>query len=401
MVGVAGLVRRHAALWRRCDGTRGPRLQRLYTVREQSGREAHAERFLHQMESTLSRRVPGPHRETEILRALRIFAPAALDWNRAQVHLFLEGGFPKLARGLAEEARRFDPRLSTADVYQASRNLWTAGALQILLGRPAELTPALFAYSLLYPYTDNHLDDPTASLAAKRAFNRNLRRRLCGLPVAPANHREHKVCALVDRIESQYDRARYPGLYRSLLAIQKAQEESLGLRREARLAPAELLRGVVAKGGASVLADGYLAAGRLTPEQEEFSFGWGVLLQFGDDLQDVLEDLAGGTATLFSESAGRQPLDHLTNRVFEFGDAVFARLRGFRAPGTGPVKQFIRNNAATLLITAAGAAHRLHTRSYIQALERHSPFRFAFVREHRYHFFGPAGLIGRLVAAME
>lgn len=397
MVGVAGLVRRHAALWRRCDGRRGPRLRHFYTAREQAAREVHAGRFLRGVESALAHRAS----EAAILPALRTFARAALDWNEAQIGVFLDGGFPRLARGLAEQARRFDPGISAADIYQASRNVWTAGGLQILLGGAAELTPALFAYSMLYPYTDNHLDDPSASLAAKRAFNQTLRRRLCGQAVEPANDRERKACALVSYIESQYDRARYPALYRSLLAIQKAQEESLGLRREASLAPADLLRGVVAKGGTSVLADGYLAAGRLTAEQEEFAFGWGVLLQFGDDLQDVLEDLAGGTATLFSESAGRQPLDRLTNRVFEFGECVFARMRSFRAPGTGPVKQFIRNNAVTLLITAAGAAHRLHSSSYIQALERHSPFRFGFVREHREHFFGAAGLIGRLVAAVE
>ena len=266
------------------------------------------------------------------MEAFRGFARTALGWSGGQVKLFLEGGFPKLARGLAAEARRFDPSISAADVYQASRNVWTAGGLQILLGRPAELTPALFGYSMLYPYTDNLLDDPGTSADAKRAFNRMLRWRLCGRAVKPATERERKVCALVDRIEGQYSRARHAGLYGSLLAIQEAQEESVGLRREAGLAPAEVLRRVVAKGGASVLADGYLAAGHLTAEQADFAFGWGVLLQFGDDLQDVLDDVDSGAATLFSESAGRQPLDRLTNRVFEFGDAVFAQLQAFRAP---------------------------------------------------------------------
>jgi hypothetical protein len=159
------------------------------------------------------------------------------------------------------------------------------------------------------------------------------------------------------------------------------------------------MQGVFAKGGTSVLADGYLAAGLLTKEQEDFAFGWGVLLQLADDLQDVGEDLAAGTATLFSETLSA-PLDAVTNRVFEFGDQVLAGLNTFQSPGAEPLKQLIRQSAAILLLTAAGAAHELHTRRYIQEIERYSPFRFGFVREHRQYFYGSGGLVGRCVAAL-
>jgi hypothetical protein len=256
---------------------------------------------------------------------------------------------------------------------------------------------------MLYPYTDNLLDDPHTPAEAKLAFNTRLRARLQGGTAQPADHRECKVWALVDKIESQYDRERHPGVFRSLLAIQDAQEDSMGLRRDAELRPDQVVHGVFAKGGASVLADGYLAAGLLTPEQEEFAFGWGVLLQLADDLQDIAEDVSTGTATLFS--AGGQPLDAVTNRVFEFGERVFAGLSAFPAPGRRAVnvaglKQLIRHSAATLLITAAGAAHERYTRAYVQNLERHSPFRFGFVREHRPYFYASGGLVGRCVAAL-
>jgi len=79
---------------------------------------------------------------------------------------------------------------------------------------------------------------------------------------------------------------------------------------------------------------------------------------------------------------------------------VFARLDTFQAPCVEPLKELIRQSAAILLITAAGAAHQLHTRTYIQDLERHSPFRFGFVREHRQYFYGSGGLVGRCVAAL-
>jgi len=86
--------------------------------------------------------------------------------------------------------------------------------------------------------------------------------------------------------------------------------------------------------------------------------------------------------------------------VFEFGDRVFTGLDAFHAAGAEPLKQLIRRSAATLLITAAGAAHNLYTPAYIQDLERHSPFRFAFVREHRPYFYGSGGLVGQCVAAL-
>jgi len=395
MVGTDKLMRRHVALWQRCKGHR-PRLRRRYTPLEQAQREADAEKFVRVAEKGIASGLRDA--ESAVLQAFAVFARAALDLDDAHLKLLVEG-FPYLAKGLAEQARRFDPALRPADIFQASRNVWTAAGLQVLLGQPLQLTPAIFAYSMLYPYTDNLLDDPLTSAEAKLAFNRRLRARLQGDTPQPADHREHKVWALVDKIESQYDRARYPGVYGSLLAIQNAQEESVGLRREAGLPSDQVLRGVFAKGGASVLADGYLAAGMLTKEQEDFAFGWGVLLQLADDLQDVAEDLAAGTATLFSETP-HEPLDLVSNRVFEFGELVFAGLDTFQLPGLEPLKQLIRQSAVILLITAAGAARELHTRTYIQELERHSPFRFGFVREHRQYFYGSGGLVGRCVAAL-
>ena len=388
-------MRRHIGMWQSCHGNM-PCFRHSYTSREQSRREAGAEKFLRAAEKSIASGLRDA--ESAVLQAFAVFARAALDLDDAHLKLLVQG-FPHLARGLAEQARRFDPAISATDIFQASRNVWTAAGLQVLLGQPLQLTPAVFAYSMLYPYTDNLLDDPHTSADAKRAFNGRLRARLQGESPAPADPREHKVWALVDKIERQYDRTRHPEVFRSLLEIQNAQEDSVGLRREAGLPPDKVLHGVFAKGGASVLADGYLAAGLLTQKQEDFAFGWGVLLQLADDLQDVAEDRAAGTSTLFSETSS-EPLDLVTNRVFEFGELVFAGLDTFQSPTVEPLKQLIRQSAAILLITAAGAAHELHSRAYIQELERHSPFRFGFVREHRQYFYGSGGLVGRCVAAL-
>ena len=94
--------------------------------------------------------------------------------------MLLKGGFAAIGTELAREARRFDPAVSTADILQASRNAWTACGLQMLLGRKMRLTPAIFAYSMLYPYTDNYMDDPATPAEAKLGFSARFGRRLEG-----------------------------------------------------------------------------------------------------------------------------------------------------------------------------------------------------------------------------
>ena len=107
--------------------------------------------------------------------------------------------------GVSEEfvrmARAFDPKLSGEDIYQAGRNAWTANGLQWLRGLPVEITPSILAYSLLYPYTDNYLDDPAIPVASKRAFNERFRRRLAGEALTTANAQERTIFDLIAMIE--------------------------------------------------------------------------------------------------------------------------------------------------------------------------------------------------------
>jgi hypothetical protein len=72
--------------------------------------------------------------------------------------------------------------------------------------------------------------------------------------------------------------------------------------------PAEdaLIECTVAKGGASVLTDLHLVAGRATPAEARFAFCYGaVFLQLLDDLQDVASDLRAGHQTLATRAARR------------------------------------------------------------------------------------------------
>jgi len=397
------LTERHLKQWHK-TGSPFPRLDRAYTPAEQAVRENRFETLAGFLDEKLRRLPSTPQErgrfEREALARCAEFASNVLDLDDAQVRLLFGGPYTAVAREMVDLARAFDPHVSAADIYQAGRNAMTAGGIQSLLGLEIRLTPGIFAYSMLYPYTDNYLDDPRVPPAAKRAFNRRLRRRLSGEPVTPADPREQKVYELLAIIENDFDRDAYPQVLAGLLSIHQAQVRSLLLhKRCGSPSNGDLLRISLEKGGASVLADAYLVAPALGEEEAACLFGWGVLLQLGDDLQDIESDRAAGIRTIFSEQAGRESLDGLTNRLFEFGRILLAHMEIFASPSADAIKDLIRRSFAGLLVAAAGAAPGYFSRAYLRALEAYSPFRFSFMRRHRKKFLARQGMFRRLISA--
>ncbi|MGA7409373.1 MAG: hypothetical protein WBW33_02745 [Bryobacteraceae bacterium] len=376
---------------------------RTYSAAEQSANEGRMDVCLHTVESLLRGLRTKGGRATvreRIAAAFVEFAKPALGLDDCHIALLLDNGFAQMGGHLGRYARRFDASVSSEDLFQACRNAWVACGLQSLFGDAMVVTPSIFAYSMLYPYSDNYLDDACVDSAAKRSFSGRFRSRLAGRVVPPANVREEAIWELVGLIESEYERADYPSVYASLLAIHRSQEESIRLMDRHGLAeqngqPLDVTRLVFAKGGDSVLADAYLAAGRLTAAEARFAFEWGVLLQLGDDLQDVREDAAGGIRTLFSQAMGCEPLDELTNRTFHFTQRVMTELDELEA-APAALKELIQQSSYSLLIRAAGAARELYSRPYIARLETYSPFRFAFVDSRREQLARRQDLIEKL-----
>ncbi len=182
------LVQEALAEWEECQAGRPP-FKDTFTVGEQIEREAQLEEFLRTVEADL-RRPPRTKSGRKALRervtsAFEPFAKTALDLKDDHLHLLVNGGFSAIGTQMAHRARRFDSSISQADIYQATRNAWTACGLQLLLGREMCLTPAIFAYSMLYPYTDNYLDNTEVPSQEKLKFNARIRRRLSGDSLRP------------------------------------------------------------------------------------------------------------------------------------------------------------------------------------------------------------------------
>ena len=138
--------------------------------------------FLASIEAEL-RSIPRTRAERQcvhqrITTAFAAFGSAGLGLDDAQLGLLLQGGLSSIGSEMVRQARRFDPAVNLTDVLQASRNAWTACGLQMLFGREMRLTPSIFAYSMLYPYSDNYLDDPAIAGAEKRGFSARFGQRL-------------------------------------------------------------------------------------------------------------------------------------------------------------------------------------------------------------------------------
>lgn len=364
-----------------------PMIGKVFSPERQAAKEKEMDAFINRMISEI-RQFPadsgGDCREwgSRVRGLIRSTGNKIMEFTDGCMDLLLNGGFSRVTSDFINKAREFDPSVEMEDIMQAMRNVWIMNSIQILLGQDVEFTSSLFAYSMLYPYTDNYLDSPEISIENKKKIGAKFRMKLEGLPVDAENQYESALFKLVGMIEEQYPRNRYSRVYASLLGIHNAQQKSL-LQQYGNVSPyeADVLGISMEKGGASVLTDAYLAKGLLTEAEAVFMFGFGVFLQLIDDAQDAAADLKNGHMTIFSQTAGKWPLDNITNRLFNFTYRILDSNNCFCTPDMKELINVIKNNCAFLLFGAIAHNTELYGKSYIERMEKHSPFSFKYIRQ--------------------
>jgi hypothetical protein len=205
---------------------------------------------------------------------------------------------------------------------------------------------------------------------------------------------------MVQLIEDEYPRAGFPAVYECLLAIHRAQELSIAqLIGSGYCDDSELLDISFAKGGTSVLADASLVHGWLNEEESCLAFEWGALLQLGDDLQDVREDLQCGSVSLFSRAAASGlPLDSLVTQLLIFSDKVAGRMD--RMPnGPGALKNLLCMSWRNLILMAVAREQEFFSPVFLDELDSRSPFRFDFLEARGRNLAGRQGLYAVLFDA--
>lgn len=402
---VEGYLSRFRSLWWECPTT-PHNLGRKYEFRRQLENEKRTDQALAILdEAMLQPRSNGWNKEAVLHKLMDTFYDYTQDvfnFESGHMQALKNYGFEDALRQFAAMARQFDPSISIADIYQAGRNLWSMNFVQLLLGLPVQVSPSAFAYSMLYPYTDNYLDDPQIGEDAKRLFNRRFAQRLVGEDVAPLNGREERIYALVEMVESQFDRQRYPLVYDSLIAIHKAQTRSLILLQgDSSPYAVDVLGICFEKGGTSVLADGYLVAGDLTPVQQEKMFAYGALTQLVDDLEDAQIDQRSGLMTVFSQTLGNWRLDEITNRTMHFGTKVVEILAADAPSTLEPLITMFAEAIPLVVIRSAAGHRRYYSRDYVRNMQAHYPLRFSAVESRQKRLYrkqqGLSGLVEALI----
>ena len=126
----------------------------------------------------------------------------------------------------------------------------------------------------------------------------------------------------------------------------------------------------------------------------------GRLLQLGDDLQDLCEDLNRGSATLFTRAAfAGTPLDAPVTQLLHLSERVSDRIDLF--PSGSPVlKGLLKMSWRSIIVGAIANAHRFFSPGFLREAERCSPFRFEFLRERQQRLTSQCGLFASLFDAL-
>lgn len=399
---IQNYTEQYAEIWERCSFEM-PGFSKSYPKEDKLSREKFLDQFLNTIKAFRKDRIRGKSfTETDqqlFLRNIRGFLSNGLDFTESQLELMFSDEMVEITRSFVRQAKAFDPDLPFNDIFQACRNMWIMNGLQLIMGIPMQVTPSIFAYSMLYPYTDNLIDDPNISNFEKLVFSERFRDRLSGVMLEPQNKTENAIFRLVGMIEEEYSRADFPEVFESLLGIHDAQTNSMKLLQQNNLIiEPEILKICLAKGGASVLADGYLVAGKLTETQRYFLYGYGAYLQLLDDIQDVEEDRAAGLMTVFSRSAFQVQLDERLNKTYWFGEHVMGSLEFFNGQHIELFKSLMRRSMDLFITEAIAQLPDAYSRKYVAAFESFSPFNFSYIRKRKEQF---APYNGFLLTAIE
>ena len=293
------------------------------------------------------------------------------------LNYFIEQGYLEVAESFIVKAKKDDPDLSHEEIFQALRNVWIMNSLQLFWGIPLSLTPAIYAYSMLYPYTDNYLDHPDINAIDKIQFNYHLDQVIAGNYRKTSHERMKRITELVQEIEGQYSRTDYPQVFKSIEYIQDAQVKSMKQSDLKPMTQKELLNVSFYKGGHSVLADAFLVKPDLTSDDMQFAFQYGAFLQLIDDLQDVKEDIRSKNRTYFNfkttPSESDVKVEKLITYLFEVND-----INDTDSTKQKIIKTVIRSSSLLLIMEAVSKNQSYISSDFYATLETYSKVRLSF-----------------------
>ncbi|MFU7514475.1 hypothetical protein [Clostridium sp. HCS.1] len=288
-------------------------------------------------------------------------------------------------KSFIREAKKFNKSLSYMDIGQAMRNVWIVNILQAAFGEKVRLSKAIFGYSMLYPYTDNYLDNTDINNIEKKNFNNNLKRRLKGEIIKVENYYEESVYKLVSKIEEDFERDNYCELYEALLSIHEGQIKSLKQQEVITIPYEEDILGIsIEKGGASVLVDGFLTKGKINKEEISFCIFYGFMLQLADDLQDIKADIDNSHTTIMSQLAPKYNLDNIVNKLINFTVSLLEEESCFKGENIPELKELIKTNCIMLILFSVILSKEFFSAQYIKDINEYLPFSIKYIENIKF-----------------
>lgn len=274
--------------------------------------------------------------------------------------------------------RTFAPDLSMQGIGQAARNyILYAMFVEINQTTPG-LNAACFAYSMLYPFTDNYIDSENYTDKEKNEYNQMIRKRIECNKVPPQTLHNQKTCDLLSMIESEYTRDEDPSIFTLLLAMLEAQEDSLNQQKSGMvLSIEEILDISLYKGGVSVLIDGFFVKNDITKADLNFYLGLGFFLQLADDLQDIKEDSMNGHKTMMTADLLPARLEKVVNKMFHF---VHQIMTNYHIENT-LFRDFVLSSCYQLVSASVVGSKEFFSQQYLEEIEKYVPVSCVFLED--------------------
>jgi len=268
------------------------------------------------------------------------------------------------------QVRSFAPELTFTDIGQAVRNYIVYAMFKKIHDETSGFNLAAFGYSMLYPFTDNYIDNTKCTPKEKQAYNRIIRDKLQGLPVHPENEYQAKTCKLLQTIEAEYPKEKKTGANQLLLMMLEAQEYSL--RQQSKELPLSMEQRMdisVYKGGISVLIDRFFVNKEIQEKDLIFYLGFGFFLQLADDLQDIKEDSEQGHSTLFTMDLNNVHKEKVVNKLLHFLHQI---MDDYEADNDS-FKNFILSASYLLVFSSVAGSREFFSTEYLDRIENYLP----------------------------
>jgi len=280
--------------------------------------------------------------------------------------------------------RKFAPELTFADIGQATRNYIVYAMFKTIHSVNSGFSMAGFGYSMLYPFTDNYIDNKKCTDQDKQFYNQLIRDKIKGLEVHPTISHHKKTCELLQAIESVYPRDKDDSIFHLLLMMLDAQEKSIGQQNKAfPLTIEERLDISIYKGGISVLIDRFFVDKEITETDLIFYLGFGFFLQLADDLQDIKEDSQLGYSTIFTIDLNYGQEEKFVNKLLNFLHTI---MNNYHVENDN-FKDFVFSASILLILTSSIGSKDFFSQEYLDRLDEFLPIPSSTIKNYLHNQF--------------